>query len=70
MGEIVRFSPTSKIDGGGAQHIWRGQFSPIRLVFWVELGPRPGYVVDSSGPRTEGRQLVGIAGRAVFRCAL
>jgi hypothetical protein len=40
-GEIVRFSPTSVIDGGGAQHIRRGQSSPIRLVFWVELGLRP-----------------------------
>jgi hypothetical protein len=27
-GEIVGFSPTSEIDGGGA-------------VFWVELDPRP-----------------------------
>jgi len=50
----VRFSPTSVIDGGGAQHIRRGQPSPIRLVFWVELGPRPWYVVGSGGPRPEG----------------
>jgi hypothetical protein len=41
----VRFTPTSVIDGGGAQHIRREQSSPIRLVFWVELGPRPWYVV-------------------------
>jgi hypothetical protein len=39
-GEIVGFSPTSGIDGGGATYRW-GQSSPIRLVFWVELGPRP-----------------------------
>jgi hypothetical protein len=32
-GEIVRFSPTSEIDGGGAQHKGAGQSSPIRLVF-------------------------------------
>ena len=38
---------------GGAQYIRRGQSSPIRLVFWVELGPIPGYVVDSSGPGLE-----------------
>ena len=31
-----------------------GQPSPIRLVFWVELGPRPLYVVGSGGPRPEG----------------
>ena len=37
-GEIVRFSPTLEIDDGRAQHIRRGQSSPIRLVFWVELG--------------------------------
>jgi hypothetical protein len=37
---IFRFSPTSIIDGGEAQHIRRGQSSPIRLVFWVELGLR------------------------------
>jgi hypothetical protein len=30
---FVRFSPTSVIDGGGAQHIRQGQPSPIRLVF-------------------------------------
>jgi hypothetical protein len=36
MGEIVSSSTTLKIDVGGAQHIWRGQPSPIRLVFWVE----------------------------------
>jgi hypothetical protein len=33
IGEIVRFSPTSEIDGGGAQHIGGGQSSPTRLVF-------------------------------------
>ena len=60
-GEIVRFSPTSKIDGGGAQHIRPGQPLPIRLVFWVELGLGPGYVVGSGGPRPEGLRLVGIA---------
>ena len=53
--EIVRFSPTSEVDGGGAQHIKWGQSSPIKLVFWVELdrglgwlgsgGPRPGRVL-------------------------
>ena len=57
----VRFIPTSVIDGGGAQHIRRGQPSPIRLVFWVELDPRPGYVVGSGGLGPEGRRLVGIA---------
>jgi hypothetical protein len=37
---VVRFSPTSVIDGGEAQHIrWR-QLSLIRLVFLVELGLR------------------------------
>ena len=61
MGEIVSFSSTSKIDVGRAQHIRRGQPSPIRLVFWVELGPMPWYVVGSSGPRPEERWLVGIA---------
>jgi hypothetical protein len=49
-GEIVRFSPTSEIDGGGAQHNGGGQSSPIRLVFWVELGPGPA-VVGSGGPK-------------------
>jgi hypothetical protein len=68
--EIVRFSPTLVIDGGGAQHINRGQLSPIRLVFWVELGPMPGYVVGSDGPRPKGRWLMGIASWAGFRCAL
>jgi len=53
-GEIVRFSPTSEIDGGGAQHIRPGQPSPIRLVIWVELGPKPRYVVGSRGPGPEG----------------
>ena len=53
-GEIVVFSPTSVIDGGGAQHIRWGRSSPIRLVFWVELGPMPEYVVCSGGPRPEG----------------
>jgi len=56
----VRFSPTLVIDGGGAQHIRRGQPSPIRLVFWVELGIKLWYVVGSSGPEPEGRWLVGI----------
>ena len=60
-GEIVMFSPTSVIDGGGSQHIRWGRSSPIRLVFWVELGLRPGYVVCFSGPRPGGRRLVGIA---------
>jgi len=69
-GEIVRFSPTSVIDGGGAQLIRRGQPSPIRLVFWVELGPMYWYVMGSGGPRPEGRRLAGIASWAVFRCAL
>jgi hypothetical protein len=57
-GEIVRFSSTSIIDDGGAQHISRGQPSLIRLVFWIELGPIPGYVVGSGGPGPEGRRLV------------
>jgi hypothetical protein len=48
-GEIVVFSPSSEIDGGGAQHIDGGQSSPIRLIFWVELGPRS-VVVGSVGP--------------------
>ena len=40
-GEIVgvRFSLTSCSDGGGAQSL--GESSTIRLVFWVESGPRP-----------------------------
>jgi hypothetical protein len=63
-GEIVRFSPTSVIDSGRAQYIRREQFSPIRLVFWVELVPRPWYVVGSDGSGSEGYWLVGIAGRA------
>jgi hypothetical protein len=58
---LVRFSLTSVINGGGAQHIRHGQPSPIRLVFWVELGSRPGYVVGSGGSGPEGHQLVGIA---------
>jgi hypothetical protein len=58
---MVRFSPTSIIDVGGAQHIRRGQPSPIRLVFWVELGLMPRYVVGSGGSGPEGRRLVGIA---------
>jgi hypothetical protein len=33
-------SPTSEIDGGGTTYRW-GQSSPIRLVFWVELGLGP-----------------------------
>ena len=45
----VRFSPTLVIDGGGAQHIRREWPSPITLVFWVEIGLRPGYVVGSGG---------------------
>jgi hypothetical protein len=39
MGEIVRFSLTSIIDGGGAQHIRQEQPSLIRLVFWVWVVP-------------------------------
>ena len=35
-----------------------GQPSPIRLVFWVELGPRFWYVMGSGGPRPEGRRLI------------
>ena len=66
----VRFSPTLVIDGGGAQHIRRGHSSPIRLVFWVELDPRPWYVVGSGGPRPDGHRLMGIARRARFRCTL
>jgi hypothetical protein len=69
-GEIVRFSLTLIIDDGGAQHIRRGQSSPIRLVFWDELGLRPGYVVGSSGPRPERRQLACIVSRAGFCYAL
>ena len=69
-GEIVRFSPTSVIDGGRAQHIRRGQPSPMRLVFWVELGLRLVYVVGSR-VEPEGRWLpVDIASRARFSCAL
>jgi hypothetical protein len=54
-GEIVRFSPILLIDDERAQHVRWGQPSPIRLVFWVELGPRPRYVVDSDEPGLEGR---------------
>jgi len=43
-----------EIDGGGAQHIRRGQPSPIKLVIWVELGPKPSYVVGSCGSGPEG----------------
>ena len=52
--ELLDLVPPSVIDGEGAQHIRWGQSSPIRLVFWVELGPMPMYVVGSSGPRPEG----------------
>jgi hypothetical protein len=38
--EAIRFSLTSMIDGGGVQHIRRGQPSPIKLVFWVESSLR------------------------------
>ena len=38
---VLGFSPTSVIDGGGAQHIRWGKSSPIRLIFWVELDPKP-----------------------------
>jgi hypothetical protein len=38
IGKIVGFSATSEIYGREAQHIW-GQSSPIRLLFWAELGP-------------------------------
>jgi len=69
-GETVRFSPTSVTDDGGAQHIRREQFSPVRLVFWVEIGLRPRYVVCSDAPGSEGSQLVGIASWSGFRCAL
>lgn len=70
MREIVRFSPASKIDGGGEQHITHGQPLPIRLDLWAQLGPRPWYAVDSSGPRSEGCWPVGIATQTGFRCAL
>jgi hypothetical protein len=49
-GEIVGFSPTSGIDGGGAQHIGGGSPHQIGLVFWVELGSGP-VVVGSVGPK-------------------
>ena len=58
------------IDGGGAQHIRRGQYSPIILVFWVELGLMPSYVIDSGGPWLEGRRFVGIASWSGFHYAL
>ena len=41
----MEFSPTSCSDGGGAQHIRRKKLPPIRLVFWVEKGPKTLYVV-------------------------
>jgi hypothetical protein len=41
MGEIVGFSPTSEIDGRGAQHIGGGRSHPSALVVWVELGLVP-----------------------------
>ena len=41
-----------------------GQPSPIKLVFWVELGPMPWYVVGSGGPRPEGHRLMGTASRS------
>jgi hypothetical protein len=43
---------------------------PIKLVFWVELGSMPGYVVGSSRLRPEGLFARGIASWAGFRCAL
>lgn len=51
---IVRFSPTSVIDVGEAQHTRQGQLLPIELVFWVKLGPMPKYVVGSGGPGPRG----------------
>ena len=56
----VRFSPTSVIDGGGAQHIRQRHSSPIRLVFWVELGLRLRYVVGSNRLEPDERRLMGI----------
>ena len=44
-----RFSSTSEIDGGGSATYKVGQPSLFRLVFWVELGPRP-RLVGSGGP--------------------
>ena len=41
-----------------------GQPSSIRLVFWVELGPRPLYVLSFGRPGHEGRRFMGIASRA------
>jgi hypothetical protein len=70
MGDIVRFSPTSVIDGGGAQYIRRGQPSLFRLIFWIELCPMPGYIVGSNGPGSEGLSARGRASWAEFRCAL
>ena len=68
-GEIVRFSPTSVIDGGGARHIRRGQPSPNGLVFWAELGLWVLCVGDSGiwawWAAARGRQ----ASRAGNRCA-
>jgi hypothetical protein len=46
----VGYSPTSEIDGGGGTTYRWGQSSPIRLVFWVELGPGP-IVMGSGGPK-------------------
>ena len=67
---FVRFNPTLVIDGGGSQHINQEQPSPIRLVFWVELGPKPRYVVGFSGLVPEGRRLVVIVSRTGFCCTL
>ena len=46
------------------------QFSPIRLVFWVELGPMPRLVGLRWTRGMVGSRLVGIAGRGDFCCAL
>jgi hypothetical protein len=51
-------------------HIRWGQSSPIRLVFWVELGLSALVCCGLQWPRPEGHGLVGIASRAGIRCAL
>jgi hypothetical protein len=44
---LLGLVPHRELMAGEHNKIRRGQFSSIMLVFWVELGPEPGYVVGS-----------------------